>query len=292
MTQLLLTIINSNNSYFTIWIIFLVQSTHADNTNLVYKGCADQKLQDPSRIYSQNLKALLVSLVTQSAQRAFYTTTSGDGQNVIMGLYQCRGDLSNSACYDCVSKITDMVDKLCGKVVAARVHLSGCYMRYEIVGFKQVPETQLLYKVCGSKQVSDDGFDERRDSAFAMLENGVKSGGKLFYTGSYQSLSVLGQCEGDLANGDCGDCVKSAEDQTKAECGDSISSQIYLHKCYISYSFYPKGVSTMSSSPGKVGQQNTQKTVALAVGGFAALGFLIVCLFFLKSVFKKRSGKY
>ncbi|KAL2323397.1 hypothetical protein Fmac_027776 [Flemingia macrophylla] len=266
--------------------------TDADNTNLVYKGCAVQKLHDPS---SENLKTLLVSLVAQSEQKAFFTTTSGEGQNVIMGLYQCRGDLSNTACYNCVSKIPDMLDNLCGKVVAARVQLIGCYLRYEVVGFKQVPQTQLLYKVCGSKEESyDDGFEERRDSAFGMVESGVKNGGKLFYTGSYQSLYVLGQCEGDLGKDDCGDCVKNAEDQAKAECGDSVSAQIYLHKCFISYSSYPKegSKSNMSSFPGSLGQQDTLRTIALAVGAFAALGFLIACLLFLKSVLKKKDDKH
>ncbi|KAK7345730.1 hypothetical protein VNO77_16340 [Canavalia gladiata] len=277
--------------FIVFWSFLHHPMSDADNTNLVYKGCANQNLHDPS----QNLKTLLVSLVTQSEQKNFFTTTSGDDRNVMMGLYQCRGDLSNTACYNCVSKIPDMLDRLCGKVVAARIQLIGCFLRYEVVGFKQVPETQLLYKVCGSKQGSDDdddGFEERRDTAFGMVENGVKSGGNMFYSGTYQSLYVLGQCEGDLANDDCGDCVKSAEDQAKSECGDSVSAQIYLHKCFISYSYYPKGVSSLSSSPGSAGQQHAQRTIALAVGGFAALGFLVVCLLFLKSVFKKKDDKY
>jgi len=237
--------------FFTVFWFLHLPMSDADNTNLVFKGCAEQKLQDPSGIYSQNLKSLLDLLVSQSEKKAFFTTTCGEGQNVIMGLYQCRGDLSNAACYDCVSKIPGMLENLCGKVVASRVQLTGCYLRYEIVGFKQVPETELLYKVCGSKKDSDDeGFDERRDSAFGMVESGVKNGGNLFYTGSYQSLYVLGQCEGDLAEDDCGDCVKSAEDQAKAQCGDSVSAQIYLQKCFISYSFYPK--EGRSSSAGRV----------------------------------------
>lgn len=39
------------------------------------------------------------------------------------------------------------------------------------------------------------------------------------------------------------------------------------------------------------GQEHTQRTVAIAVGGLAAFGFVIVCLLFLKSVMKKRGGK-
>ncbi|KAK7245322.1 hypothetical protein RIF29_40162 [Crotalaria pallida] len=283
---------------FTLSPLLLLLPTTASSetiTNLIYKGCAEQKVPDPSGIYSQNLKSLLSSLLSQSSQKSFAATTSGDGAGgtAIAGAYQCRGDLTNSDCYACVSKIPDMVGSLCGgDVAAARVQLSGCYLRYQVVGFKQVPQTQLLYKVCGSKKVRDGAdFESKRDSAFGMVENGVKSSGNnLFYTGSFQSLYVLGQCEGDLENDDCGACVKSAEDLAKAQCGDSISAQVYLQGCFISYSFYPNGVPTVTSSSG--GHQHTNRTVALAVGGFAVLGFLIVCLLFLKSALKKKGGKH
>ncbi|KAF3943419.1 hypothetical protein CMV_030022 [Castanea mollissima] len=238
-----------------------------DDTNLVYKGCAKQNFPDP--IYSQNLKTLLSSLVSQASQKTFYTTTSGDGQNAMMGLYQCRGDLTLPNCYSCVNTIISRADKLCGKAVAARIQLSGCYLRYEVVGFKQVPNTELLYKTCGSTRASESGFEQKRDTAFGMVESGVKSGGSgdggLFYTGSYESVYVLGQCEGDLGSDDCGDCVKTALERVKADCGDSISGQEYLHKCYISYSYYPYGVPRVDSSSG-TGKQHTQKTIAIAVG--------------------------
>ncbi|CAL0310403.1 unnamed protein product [Lupinus luteus] len=282
---------------FTLSIPFLLLPTASDTTTLIFKGCADQKLPDPSGTFSHTLNSLFSSLLSQASLKNFAATTSGDGASVT-GLYQCRGDLSNSDCYNCVSKITQMVGKLCDADVAAvRVQLSGCYLRYEMFGFKQVPQTQLLYKVCGSRKVNNGvEFEEKRDSAFGMVENGVKSGSNMFYTGSYQSLYVLGQCEGDLGNDDCGDCVSSAEQQAKALCGDSISAQLYLHGCYISYSFYPNGVPTStSSSSGSEsgsGHQHTNRTVALAVGGFAALGFLIVFLLFLKSALKKKGGKH
>lgn len=182
-----------------------------------------------------------------------------------------------------------MADKLCGQALAARVQLTGCYLHYEVAGFRQASGTELLFKVCGSIQVAGSGFEERRDKAFEMVENGVKNGGALFYTGSYRSLYVLGQCQGDLGGGDCGDCVKTAAEKANTECGYSISGQIYLNKCYISYNYYPNGIPSISSSSGST--HNTQRTVALAVGGFAALAFLIVCLLFVRSVMKKK-GKH
>ncbi|CAL2231511.1 unnamed protein product [Prunus armeniaca] len=55
--------------------------TSADFTNLVYKGCANQKFQDPSS--SQTLKSLFDFMVSQSSQKTVYTSTSGEGQNAI-----------------------------------------------------------------------------------------------------------------------------------------------------------------------------------------------------------------
>ncbi|TYI19608.1 hypothetical protein ES332_A07G176200v1 [Gossypium tomentosum] len=266
-------------------------ATAADYTNLVFKGCADQKFQDPSGLYLQNLKNLMQDLVSQSSQRTFSTAASGEDPNAINGLYQCRGDLSTSQCYSCVSKIPKISDKVCGKAVAARVQLSGCYLRYEISGFKQVPETEFLYKVCGSSSSGRTEFEKRRETAFNMAEEGVKSGSSLFYTGDYQSVYVLAQCQGDMGTANCGDCVKTAFETVKNYCGDSVSAQLYLHKCYISYSYYPNGIPTISSGTGET-RQRTQKTVAIAVGGVAGLGFLVVCLMFLKSVVKKRSKKH
>ncbi|WVZ22231.1 hypothetical protein V8G54_000775 [Vigna mungo] len=177
--------------------------------------------------------------------------------------------------------------------VAVRVQLSGCYLWYEVVGFKQVAATQLLYKVYGARRVVEGGgFKARRDATFGMVENGVQSSGNLFYTGSYQ-IYVLGQCEGNLGNAYCGDCIRSAAEQAKDQCGYSISAQVYLQNCYISYNFYPNGVPTSSSSSGSKGGRHphTERTIALAVGGVAALGFLIFCMLFLKSVLKRRGGK-
>ncbi|KAF4378177.1 hypothetical protein F8388_009007 [Cannabis sativa] len=292
--------------------IFSGVTTGADYTKMVYKGCADQKFQDPNGIYSQTLKTLFQSLLTQSQQKPFSTTTSGEGQSSITGWYQCRGDLTTAQCSDCVGKIPDTATKLCDRAVAARVQLHGCYLRYEVYGFKQVSESELLYKTCGSihgkggnNNNNNNGFEQKRDTAFEMVEEGVKSGNSLFYTGSYQSVYVLGQCEGDLDGDGCGDCVKKAIEKVSSECGDYISGQVYLQKCYLSYSYYPNGVpatgivngngngiSSTTTNEGGTGKNHTERTVAIAVGGVAALGFLIVCLLFVRSVMKKRGGKH
>lgn len=161
---------------------------------------------------------------------------------------RCRGDLSNVDCYNCVSNLPILIDKLCGTPNAARIQLLGCYMLYEISGFTLGSGLDMLYKVCNGKNSPGSGFEEKRDTALSQLENGMGSNG--FFATSYANVYVLGQCEGDLSSADCGDCVTSAVQRSQVECGSSISGQVYLSKCFISFSYYPNGVPSGSSSSG------------------------------------------
>ncbi|XP_071736289.1 plasmodesmata-located protein 3-like [Rutidosis leptorrhynchoides] len=285
----------------TFLIVILVLSEAAaaapDKSNLVYKGCAKQVLSDPNGVYSSALSAIFGTLIQQSSKAKFFKTTSGTGQSSVSGLFQCRGDLTNLECYTCVSKLPILMDKLCGKTVAGRIQLLGCYMHYEVSGFAEISGLELLYKTCG-KSTRDSGFQVTRDSAFSSLVSGISSGNGGFYTTSYESVYVLGQCQGDLGTSDCGTCVKSAVQRAQLECGSSISGQIYLHRCFISYNYHPNGTpkdnnpssassfSSPSSSSSTSGS-NTGRTVAIILGGAAGVGFLIVFLLIVRKAMKK-----
>lgn len=241
--------------------LFLILSSElaesaSDYTTLVYKGCSKEPFTDPNGVYSQALSALFGSLVSQSTKTKFFKATTGSGQTSMTGLFQCRGDLSNSDCYNCVSRLPVLSDKLCGKTTAARVQLLGCYMLYEVTGFSQISGMQILYKTCGATNAAGRGFEERRDTAFSVMENGVVSAHG-FYATSYQSLYVMGQCEGDVGDSDCGECIKSAVQRAEVECGSSISGQVYLYKCFISYSYYPNGVPGRHSSSAASSSSNS-----------------------------------
>lgn len=105
----------------------------------------------------------------------------------------------------------------------------------------------MLYKSCTRKNAGGAGFEERRDTALNSLENGIEGANGGFYTANYQNVYALGQCEGDVGASDCADCVKTAVQRAQVECGSSVGGQIYLHKCFISYSYYANGAPKLSS---------------------------------------------
>ncbi|PPD92531.1 hypothetical protein GOBAR_DD10525 [Gossypium barbadense] len=116
-------------------------------------GCANQKFQDPSGVYLQNIKNLMQDLVSQSLQRTCSIVAFGEYTNAINGLYHYRGDLSTSQCYSCVNKILKISDK--------------------------VPEIEFLYKVYGSSLSGKTEFENRRGRSFNMAKEKVKSGSSL-----------------------------------------------------------------------------------------------------------------
>lgn len=222
-------------------VSFIPPAAAADLYGLVYKGCANQTFGGGAAS-QQALAVLISSLTSQAAATKFYktTTSSSAGGQALFGLFQCRGDVSPSDCSACVVRAVSMWSSLCGLAVATRVHLIGCYALYQVSGFPQVSGTQMLFKTCGSSGGGGD-FELKRDTAFSQLQSGV-AGGAGFFVTSYASVYAMAQCEGDLSTSDCGECVSQAVQKSEVECGGASSGQVYLDKCYISYSYYPNGV--------------------------------------------------
>ncbi|CAA6662535.1 unnamed protein product [Spirodela intermedia] len=227
----------------------------------------------------------------------FYKTTTagGGGQPSLFGLFQCRGDLSAADCAACTT--------------AARIQLSGCYGLYEISGFPQVSGTKMLYKECGRSGGAGGGFEEKRDTAFASLESAMAAGSAGgFYAAGNGNLRVMAQCEGDLSVADCAECVTESVQKAEVECGGASSGRMYLDKCYLSYGSFPTAAAAEEEKEvvaelqvrsrcegwptahphdsGGSGHQ-TGKTVAIVLGSAAAVGFLLVCLLFVRSLYKK-----
>ncbi|XP_011038482.1 PREDICTED: cysteine-rich repeat secretory protein 3 isoform X3 [Populus euphratica] len=256
----------------------------SDFSTLVYKKCSNQTYNGSTESHSQTLSSLFQELLPQSSTSRFFKTTAGDENVGISAFFQCRNDLRNDECYSCVNTLPKVSNSLCKQALAARVHLDGCYFKYETDGL-DVEETsthELLHQTCSEKKVAGHGFEELKNAAFAAMESGVVSEGG-FYETNYEFLHVMAQCQGDLGGCDCGECISSAIQVAEEKCGASISSQVYLDKCFMSYTYYPDGIPEKDSNYGK----STGRTVAIVLGGAALLGVGFILLKFFKSCGKK-----
>ncbi|XP_031501795.1 plasmodesmata-located protein 2 [Nymphaea colorata] len=273
-------------------ISFLLPTGEAAQNLLevVYQGCSSTTFPKNGG-FDQTLTSLFSTLTSQASQSRFYKTSAGSGDHAISALFQCRGDLSNGDCSDCVKRLPEEANRLCGPTTAARVQLQGCYLQYTAGDPNQVSGTELLYSKCASSRVTDSTFLQMRQAAFSDVQNGIQ-GGSGFYTVDDGGVYALGQCEGDLSISDCGVCLKSAFREIENRCGGVKSGQVYLSRCYATYAYYPDGgaggYGNYGAGGGSSGHaQQTGKTVAIVVGGAALLFFVFVCLCFVRSLWKK-----
>lgn len=122
-----------------------------------------------------------------------------------------------------------------GRTVPVRIRLSGCYLHYKADG-SQISRLELQHKTCSDSKAASDGFEGVREGAFAAVVRGVM-GGNGFCDMSYESMHVTAQCQGNLESCDCGECVANAVQIAQDECGESISGEVYLDSCFMTYSY-------------------------------------------------------
>lgn len=96
---------------------------------------------------------------------------------------------------------------------------------------------EVLHKVC-----EGEGYGkvirEVMEGAFEALQSGVEKSENGFYRGSYESVEMMAQCEGDIDACQCTQCVTQALEIADHQCTASLSAQIYLPNCFISYVYH------------------------------------------------------
>ncbi|KAL5566850.1 hypothetical protein UlMin_030014 [Ulmus minor] len=261
-----------------------------NSSSLVYKKCADQRPVGSTKSHSQTLSSLFQELVSHSSQSKFFKTYegggAGDDQTAFFGLFQCRGDISNEDCQNCVKTLPDASTSLCKEALAARVQLQGCYIRYEPDGvLSEVSDYQFLHKNCEGSHDLIGGFEEMRDAAFSAIEKAVAEEEEAGFYGKikYELVEVMAQCEEDMGACECGQCVSKAVEIAQEECGGAFSGEIYMDKCFLSYSYN----SHPDHEHKEKNNNSNGKAMAIILGGAAALGFGFIFLLFFRSCTKK-----
>ncbi|KAL0446738.1 UNVERIFIED_CONTAM: Plasmodesmata-located protein 6 [Sesamum latifolium] len=184
--------------------------------SFIYVGCSQLKYS-PGTAYESNVNSILSSIVNSASFSNFNNfkislpgSAPGD---VVYGLFQCRGDLSNSNCHDCVSNAVTRLGTSCGGASGGALQLEGCFVR---------------------------------DAVLAYLA----AGGQFFRVSGAGRVQGVAQCVQDLSVGECQDCLSEAIQRLKSECGSSAWGDMFLGKCYARYS--ERGYSSKSENDDEV----------------------------------------
>ncbi|XP_008781281.1 plasmodesmata-located protein 6-like [Phoenix dactylifera] len=206
-------------------------ASSGDDSTLVYAACSNLKY-DPNSPYQSNLNSLLASFANAAALSTYSNFSSSFAGSVapILGLYQCRSDLSLPDCASCVRSALPQLSALCPSATAATLQLRACFLRYGNDSFLGRPDNSLAFKRCGPAATSDH-TSTMSDMALSSLAAPGEAVGP-FRLGVAGHVRGAAQCVGDLSPEDCGTCLADAVGQLRADCDDAESGDLYLGKCY------------------------------------------------------------
>ncbi|CAN4096735.1 unnamed protein product [Withania somnifera] len=204
--------------------------------------------------YESNLNSLLTSPINSATYSSYnnFSIMGSTKQDVLYGLYQCRGDLSMPDRATCVAKAKEFAGQLCSQNCGGALQLQGCLVKYDNTSFLGVEDKTCVLNKCGPYTGLIDG-----DSMGRVLTS-LNGAGGLFRVGGSSDVHGVGQCVGDLSMGQCQDCLSEAIGPLKSECSGS--------------------------------HFENEKTFALIIGLLAGVALLIIFLTFLRRIFG-RNGK-
>ncbi|KAJ4959957.1 hypothetical protein NE237_019867 [Protea cynaroides] len=262
-------------------------STAATDT-FIFGGCSQLRFS-PGSPFESNLNSLLTSLVNSATYSAFnkFTIYGSSQQDVVYGLYQCRGDLSMPDCSSCVAHAVSQLGVICPSSTGGALQLQGCFIKYDNTSFLGVEDKTVVLKKCGPPVSYDSDLMSRSD---AVLNSLSSNGGGYFRVGGSGEVQGMAQCVGDLSSGACQDCVLSAIGQIRSDCGAAAYGDMFFAKCYVRYS--TSGDYSKANSDSSHGDQ-TSKTLAIIIGLLAVVALIIIFVSFISRALerKKNGGK-
>jgi hypothetical protein len=209
-----------------------IPSLSSSTDSFVFGGCTQERYAQNSP-YESNVNSLLTSLVNSATYSSYnnYTIMGSTPQDVVYGLYQCRGDLSMPDCATCVARSVSQIGVLCPQTCGGAVQLEGCFVKYDNATFLGVEDKTVVLKKCGPSIGYDTDAISRRDAVMASLS----SAGGPYRVGGSGQIQGMAQCVGDLSLGECQDCVSDAIGRLKSDCGGAVYGDMFLAKCYARY---------------------------------------------------------
>lgn len=251
----------------------------------VFGGCT-QLRYSPNSAYESNLNSLLTSLVNSATYSSYnnYTIQGSTPQDVLYGLYQCRGDLSMPDCATCIARAVTQLGGLCSDTCGGALQLEGCYVKYDNSSFLGVEEKTVVLKKCGPSVGYEEEAMGRRDAVLGAL---VGASGA-YRVGGAGKVQGVAQCVGDLSGSECQDCIGEAIGRLKSDCGTADFGDMFLGKCYARYNTH--GPPVFSKAHHDKSSGDGEKTFAIIIGLLAGVALVIIFLVFIRKVFEG-SGK-
>lgn len=242
-----------------------------------------------STAFSDNLDSVLQSLFSNLSTDGFATSMQIDSGKTdpVYGLAVCRRYLNASECSQCVKEASILAKTVCPQVNGARIHLDGCFLRYENNSFYSEALDPADDAYCAG--TNSIGAQTAQVLSAQLINNTLENNG--YAVGSTNgSLYGLVQCWPSLNISSCQRCMTEA--QTKLlTCPPQSEGRGIEAGCFMRYSTYSFFTDKQTSAPPNLtpsSGKSSSKTVSILLGSIGGAALVTVMCFILFCGFSRR----
>ena len=239
----------SLNSLFLLafFITYLRASAQLQDPTYVSQLCTNRISRNTT--YFFNLQTLLTSLSSNSAffSMGSQSLTKGQNDDMVFGLYLCKGDLSPEACGDCVLFATKDAPTRCPGGKEFLIQYDECMLGYSDRNiFSDAVTTTRIITWNPQKITEDQDLSDRFNHAVVALINksakeAANSRTKKFAANktnftSSRTIYTSVQCNPELSGEDCVTCLQRS---IKDFYFNSVGGRVLVPSCNSRYELYP-----------------------------------------------------
>lgn len=241
-------------------IVCFVAAQNSSNSQqpLDYRyACLDESSAPPSTSYQTNLNNLFTSLSSDSAtSNGFGNRTSGVNQDMVYGLYLCRGDVNTSLCNTCVQNSSILLMQHCPNNASAILWYPYCLLRYSNENFFGNLTLRPRIPMFDATQNSTSAGEF--DSDAQVLMNGLiqigseaplKFGTHMFNINGTQRRYGWVQCSRDITAEECRTCLSNMLEDVDNCCQEKKVWRIFSPSCIVMYETQPFFLNGTDSAP-------------------------------------------
>ncbi|KAA8519981.1 hypothetical protein F0562_014237 [Nyssa sinensis] len=247
-------------------------------------------------MYQTNLNTLLSSLSSNIDRNGFYSSSEGQGSDMVNGIALCRGDVELDICRSCVNDSTCRFSQLCPNNKQAIGWYDYCMLRYSNQSFLGTMDTGPALRMWNTNNISDVvQFNQNLRNLLDGLRGRAGSGGSLrkFATGntSFTTATDLGtiyglvQCTPDLSEQLCSNCLIGAMQEIGSCCVGYRGGRVIYPSCNLRFElddpFYNETTPDppLLPPPASSGKDsNTTRTIIIVVVPTVIFIIIVLCI--------------
>ncbi|KAK1416735.1 hypothetical protein QVD17_25851 [Tagetes erecta] len=252
-------------STFLLWLyiifIYTISTiTLAQPPEFAYHVCDYTANYTRNTTFQRNLDSTLAALPTTNSGLGYFNHSIGRGNDRVISVALCRGDINPDACLNCLNVSTVNLLQRCPNQKGAIIYYDYCFLLYsnqDLSGNNLIISEVYLTSVQNS--TDKDGFVGALRPLLRNLTLNAATGDSLrkFASGNTtgpDSVTIYGfvQCSPNLLDLRCSECLESAISRSVNMHGGSIGVRVILPTCnfrYEIYRFFNGSTVVLPSSP-------------------------------------------